>query len=131
MLGQIVIVSARLCTPNLRYTLRRIFAVSARRGEHDDRKGHHYYIRMRQPVKPSYSSDDPCGYHALQQSHAPLARVSRLLCLLKLISKLYIVVHPTVASCSKALLVMCRAADSCPAHNKKAVPAAHGERSTI
>ena len=30
---------------------------------HDDRKGRHYYIRMRRPAKPSYSSDDPCGRH--------------------------------------------------------------------
>ncbi len=32
---------------------------------HDDRKGHHYYIRMRRPVKPEYSSDDPCGHHGM------------------------------------------------------------------
>ena len=30
---------------------------------HDDRKGRHYYTRKPRPVKPEYSSDDPCGRH--------------------------------------------------------------------
>src|SRR6266571_1543217 len=40
---------------------------------HDDRKGHHYYIRMRGPAKPEYSSDDPCGHHVPLRSSCALA----------------------------------------------------------
>src|SRR6266705_536488 len=43
------------------------FLRSMRCGEHDDRKGHHYYTPMPRPAKPEYSSDDPCGHHARRQ----------------------------------------------------------------
>jgi len=46
------------------------------RGEHDDRKGHHYYTRLHQPAEALYSSDDPCGHHALQKMPLILVYVS-------------------------------------------------------
>jgi len=32
--------------------------------KHGDRKGRHYYIRVRSLPRSSYSSGDPCGRHA-------------------------------------------------------------------
>src|SRR6266516_5584363 len=40
--------------------------------KHDDRKGHHYYTTASQADAFVYSSDDPCGHHASQKSHAHL-----------------------------------------------------------
>ncbi len=39
---------------------------------HDDRKGHHYYIRVNRLEKPVYSSDDPCGHHGREHSSCSL-----------------------------------------------------------
>ncbi len=71
------LVSTRPQTRHLLHRVRFIFSLSMMTArvittKHDDRQGHHYYIRTHLPAKPEYSSDDPGGHHALLASQAAI-----------------------------------------------------------
>jgi hypothetical protein len=55
--------------------VRFIILQSAWCGEHDDRKGHHYYTAAYQAHSSVYSSDDPCGHHGAGAVIMPGAKI--------------------------------------------------------